>query len=183
MRIAASQRAPESPRGTSNTDARVDAAPRPDPSSDGTNGLACDLSEAVSFASRHVGRRAETMGLMLDCAGEAGVIAACDRQLGRRIVLGALECVAALSRPGAELQVAVRRLKGAVLLRVASDDAPPALTGGDQAGLTAARALVDQAGGSMVAERRGLHLAVSIRLASAAARSETYRASLAKGAY
>ena len=97
---------------------------------------------------------------------------ACGTQAGRRLVGGALEQVIANSLPGARVTVIVRALKGAVLLRVVSDEARASLeldasSLPNRAELVTLLAAAEAAGGTLLAQRRGAGIEISIRLAPA----------------
>lgn len=145
-----------------------------------------DLQEAISFALRHIGPKAQAKNVALICEGESEVLAACDTRTSRRIVQGVLElAVANCGRRGA-VRLAARSLRGAVLLRVSlhaghggSAELPQLQEALDAASL---RDIIDRAGGSMLVEPSAESVTVSIRLVSAAATLAEQRQGEAIGA-
>jgi hypothetical protein len=124
-----------------------------------------DLQEAVSFAVRRVGARAKASGVTLLCEGDSEVLAQCDRRDCRRIAHSLIEAVVAQCSAGGLVRVSARNLRGAVLLRVSArrgaGDLDWALD------LAALGEMIDQAGGTLVAERSVEVESFSVRLASA----------------
>ncbi len=131
--------------------------------------FACDIGEAVAFALRRARPRAEAQGIALAAACDRGLDVACDRQHGRRIARLAIDGALATRRTGGTIRVDARKLKGIVLLRVAVelalDDA--AIEARDPIEFATLRALIDGVGGTLVVDRRGESLVLSMRLALA----------------
>ncbi len=129
----------------------------------------CDLGEAVAFALRHARPRATARGIALASACERGLEIACDRQLGRRVARLAIEGALATNRTGGTIRVDARKLKGIVLMRVAVeltlDDVE--IEARDSIELAMLRVLIDDAGGTLMVDRRGESLVLSVRLALA----------------
>jgi hypothetical protein len=129
---------------------------------------ACDIGEAVAFALRHSSGKAEAGRLRVTSAGDPGIAAACDRQVGRRIVH--LLIVSALDGCEANDTVHIfsRRLKGVVLLRTTTSPRKRAIeierSSEDRVDMAALQALVDGAGGTLVADRRNEEGVLSVRL-------------------
>lgn len=131
----------------------------------------CDLQEAISFALRHIGPKAQANNVALICEGESEVLAACDMRTCRRIVQGLLELAVANCRERGVVRLAARNLRGAVLLRVslhAADGGAVQLAQLHEALAAASlQDIIDRAGGSMLVEPSADGVTVSIRLVSA----------------
>jgi hypothetical protein len=128
---------------------------------------ACDLGEAVAFALRRARPRAAQMGIGIAVACDDALLAACDRQVGRRVAHLAIESALAASGAGGAIRVDARRLKGIVLLRVMSERADDAVDDDDASELATLRAVVDDAGGTLIVERNAGRATLSVRLALA----------------
>lgn len=125
----------------------------------------CDFSEAVAFAIRRARPRGAAAGIEFAVARDAGIVAACDRQVGRRIAHLAIESALAMCSGGGVIRVDARRLKGIVLLRVTSETSDDDYAE-DVSELATLRALVDDVGGTLVLDREPDGRAMlSIRLA------------------
>ena len=130
----------------------------------------CDIGEALAFALRHTTPKAEAMQIALTSTIEPDLAAACDRQIGRRVLHLLIESALSGSEGGGTVHVIARRLKGVVLLRVTSEVGTGALGGAetdDRLDGTALRNLVESAGGTLVVDRVGHDIALSVRLDSA----------------
>ncbi len=138
---------------------------------------ASDMGEAVAFALQRVRAQAEAKRIVLASRCDGGLDVACDRQVGRRVAHLAID--AALSRSaGDTIRVDVRKLRGIVLLKVATDIATDrAATDVDSIELATLRTLVDEAGGTLVVNlgKEGLELSVRLALADVGAASERMR--------
>jgi hypothetical protein len=138
----------------------------------------CDIGDAIAFALRHAESKARAKKVVLASAVEPDVAAACDRQIGRRILHLLIDCGLAGSQAGGVVHVVARRLRGVVLLRVVSalgtldDEGAEADVRFDIAAL---RALVEIAGGTLVVDREGHDIALSVRLDLAVAREPKAR--------
>jgi signal transduction histidine kinase len=127
----------------------------------------CDLPDAIAFALRHVGRKAETQAVTLADDSDSDLAVACDRQLCRRIVKLLLDDAVMRTRPGGTVSISARRRKGVVLLRISSDSALDAVIGMEAPGsleLAAAESLVEQVGGTMLVEHSADGVSLSVRL-------------------
>ena len=157
---AGAKRPPAAPSGTAAPASRLPATvpcPPPEP--------ACDVNEAARFALRNLAPRLQEKGIRLICDSD-GAAAACDQQLGRRILHRLLRFTAETSAPGAEVRMLVRTVRGAVLLRTRFPEAAgPALSNWPAgADIASIEFLVETAGGSMVAERSPGETVLSVRL-------------------
>jgi len=137
------------------------------PAAEASMSRACDLGEAVAFALRRARPRAAQMGIGIAVACDDALLAACDRQVGRRVAHLAIESTLAASGAGGAIRVDARRLKGIVLLRVMSERADDAVDDDDASELATLRAVVDDAGGTLVVERNAGRATLSVRLALA----------------
>jgi hypothetical protein len=128
----------------------------------------CNIGEAVAFALRHAGPKAEAKKARLTSAVEADIAAACDRQVGRRILHHLIDNALNGSEAGGAVHVLARRLRGVVLLRVASElgsDASGAEGRSDEPlDVTALRSLVEGAGGTLIVDRESDEIVLSVRL-------------------
>jgi hypothetical protein len=137
------------------------------PAAEASMSRACDLGEAVAFALRRARPRAARMGIGIAVACDDALLAACDRQVGRRVAHLAIESALAASGAGGAIRVDARRLKGIVLLRVMSERADDAVDDDDASELATLRAVVDDAGGTLIVERNAGRATLSVRLALA----------------
>jgi len=137
------------------------------PAAEASMSRACDLGEAVAFALRRARPRAAQMGIGIAVACDDALLAACDQQVGRRVAHLAIESALAASGAGGAIRVDARRLKGIVLLRVMSERADDAVDDDDASELATLRAVVDDAGGTLVVERNAGRATLSVRLALA----------------
>jgi len=133
----------------------------------------CDIADAMEFALRHALPKAEAMGIALNSSMGPDVIAACDRQIGRRIIRLLVECALHGSQADGSVDILARKVKGVVLLRAVSrlriegfvhEDEPDSRL--DVASL---RALVEAARGTLVVDREGDDIILGVRLDLAAA--------------
>jgi hypothetical protein len=130
------------------------------------------VREAIGFALRRMGPRAQEVGVTFICRGAGDLSAGCEATLCRRIVALALEIGAAAARPGGTVAVVARALRGAVLIRIS-----PCVTSGVEAagacdldtrlGRSGLRDLVEEVGGSVLVETRDGATGIAIRLPSA----------------
>ncbi|MDQ3558064.1 MAG: hypothetical protein M3453_02545 [Pseudomonadota bacterium] len=131
-----------------------------------------DVGEAIGFALRHVAPKAAARDVELVSQCAAAVLAACDQQTCRRILLMLIDSAIDQSRPGETVRITGKRLKGAVLMRVSST--PEIRAGASGADLpdlpsrAALRQTVENAGGTMVFEMSRGVARVSVRLAQSA---------------
>jgi hypothetical protein len=132
----------------------------------------CDIGDAAEFALRHALPKAEAMRIALASSVESDVIAACDRQIGRRIIQLLVECALHGSQADGSVDILARKVKGVVLLRAASrlriqefvhEEEPCSRL--DVASL---RALVEAARGTLVVDREEDDIILSVRLDVAA---------------
>jgi hypothetical protein len=123
-----------------------------------------DVEDAVKFGLHRARSTAETRGVRLTRAVEAGLAAACDRQATRRIVHLAVQEALADASAGSTVKVDARRVRGTVLLRVASETRA---RGDEDAETAMLRSLVEDVGGTLVAERDKHNQTLSIRLGAA----------------
>ncbi len=131
----------------------------------------CDIGPAVAFAFRHVERKAVTRKVLLTSTADADLAVLCDRQIGRRILTLLTEAALSQSEAGGAVDVVARRLKGIVLLRVAS--APRRAVNHaageyDGPNVDTLRALVEDAGGTLIVDGTASGIAFSVRLPRAA---------------
>jgi hypothetical protein len=131
----------------------------------------CNLSEALAFTLSRIGGRLEQRGIVLVTDVQYSIAVASDRQMIRRIAHCLLECATRAAPSSGVVRLSARRLKGAALLRVSVEDmageaAEKAPIAEDLASI---RALIDEAGGTVVAERFGQIFILSARLGLAAA--------------
>ncbi len=128
----------------------------------------CDIGDAAAFALRHAAPRAEAKGVRLTATTGTDILAACDRQIGRRIFHHLLAGVLNGSKAGDTVRVDVRRLKSVALLRVASepgdDSGNPHIEPDERLDVGTLRTLVEGAGGTLVVHRRGDDIVLSVRL-------------------
>ncbi len=128
----------------------------------------CDLGEALVFALRHASARAEMRATTLTSECDPDLHVACDRPLGRRIAHLAIESALGETEGGV-IRVDARRLRGIVLLRVAVEyarDRDLAAVGEDDPSkLATLKALVEDAGGTLIVDGRTGGRTLSIRLA------------------
>lgn len=132
----------------------------------------CEVGEALAFTLRHTRAKLEEREIAFEADVEALIEVRSDRQMLRRIAHRLIDCAATATPVGGKVRVSARRLKGAALLRVSSFDA----TGDGGARVLSAgrelmnvRALVEQAGGTIVEDCSGGTLSLSVRLDLAAA--------------
>lgn len=137
---------------------------------DSKEGIApsCDIGDAAGFAFRHAMPKAKAMRVGLGLSVEPDIVAACDRQTGRRITQRMIECALHGCQPNGSVEVLARKTKGVALLRAASrlrnqefareEEADNRL---DTASL---RALVEAIGGTLVVDREGDDIILSVRL-------------------
>lgn len=129
---------------------------------------ACDIGEAVAFALRHDSRKAEAKGFRVTSAADPGIAAACDRQVGRRIVHLLIDSALGGRQAEGAIHIVARRLKGVVLLRTTTSPRKRAIkierSSKDRVDMAALQALVDGAGGTLVTDRREEESVVSVRL-------------------
>ena len=130
------------------------------------DGPVTDLTEAAAFALRHAEKRARSLRVTLTCDLEAGLAARCEPQLGRRVVWLMLERALACARPGDSLHLTGRTLRSVALLRLdlGSHDRDQARDSGARDALTALTQVLDQAGGTAVAETIAGGPRLSVRL-------------------
>ncbi len=126
---------------------------------------ACDVTEAVAFATRCAETMAETRGVTLSAAVEGDLWARCDRQVCRRILHLMIDGALAESRPDGAIALSGRGLRGVVLLRLAlrfaSDDADAPGRAATWSGL---RGAVEEVGGTLVVEETPAETRLSVRL-------------------
>jgi hypothetical protein len=130
-------------------------------------GSKCDMQEAIAFALRRTGPRAQRLGVAVIVDAEAQLTVACDRQMCRRALKLLMDYAVTMSRFGGAVSISARQRRGVVLLRITTDAAMDAENGtrclrGPE--LSAAGALVEQAGGTMLIERSAEGLSLSVRL-------------------
>jgi hypothetical protein len=132
----------------------------------------CDIGEAIAFALRHSTPKALAKKVALTSAIEPSLAIACDRQGGRRIAGLLVDAALNGSTPGGAVNIVARRLKSVLLLRVASKlgDVCENSESDDRFDVTALRSLVEGAGGTLVVDRNGNEIALSVRLDLAAER-------------
>jgi hypothetical protein len=128
----------------------------------------CDVAEAVAFALRHAEPKAEARKVLLTSAVDSGIAATCDRQVGRRMIGHLIETALNGSGAGGVVHVFARRLKGVVLLRVATDVGRDARDMDERLDVAALRTLVEGVGGTLVVDRESEGLVLSVRLDLAA---------------
>ncbi len=153
---------------------KEDAAPSPAGTQATKPAIApsCDIGEALAFALRHVGPKADAKRVRLTSVAEADIAATCDRQVGRRILHYLIDNALNGSEAGGAVRVLARRLRGVVLLRVASvlgaDASDAEGRSDDPLDVTALRSLVEGAGGTLIVDREGVDIVLSVRLDLAA---------------
>jgi hypothetical protein len=132
----------------------------------------CDIGEAMAFALRHSTPKALAKKVALTSAIEPGLAVACDRQAGRRIAGLLVDAALNGSTLGSAVNIVARRLKSVLLLRAASrlGDVRENSEPDDRFDVTALRSLVEEAGGTLVVDRDGNEIALSVRLDLAAER-------------
>jgi len=125
-----------------------------------------DAGDAVDFAARRLGPAAHDKNVTVSCDAGKALAAACDRQTLRRIACLIAASAIAASPSGGSVRLTARRLRGAILLRAASEKAEgaPALADGSSGDLATARALVEDSGGTLLVEQAHEQLCVSVRL-------------------
>jgi hypothetical protein len=128
-----------------------------------------DVQEALAFAVRRLGPKARARGVSLICEGDCEAAAACDVSVCRRILHLLLDAAISASPCGSLVRFSVRSLKGVVLMRAvaSASSREEAGTAAPGAALGPLFQLVDAAGGTLVAERRGAEMVASVRLAAA----------------
>ena len=125
----------------------------------------------MAFAFRHSKSKAKAKGIPLTLAIEPGLAIVCDRQVGRRIVGLLLDTALNGSTAGSVVDIVARRLKSVVLVRVSSASgayAGETIESDDRFDITALRSLVEGAGGTLVVDRDGNEITLSVRLDLAA---------------
>lgn len=130
----------------------------------------CDVAPAVAFALRRLERKVEARGVGIASTAEPGLAINSDRQVGRRIVTLLLEYGLNACAAGGTIDLGARRVKGVALLRVAASpcEAHAADVGSENSsGIDSLRTLVEDAGGTLVIDRRPAELVLSVRLALA----------------
>jgi hypothetical protein len=128
----------------------------------------CDISDAIAFALRHAAQKAEARRILLVPTVDPDVAAACDRQIGRRIVSHLLETLLTASRPTATIHVLARRLKGVVLIRAqceaAAEESGSCEGSPVEENIATMEGMVEEAGGTLIVDRQSGGLVMSIRL-------------------
>lgn len=128
----------------------------------------CDLGEAIAFALRHAARRADAKGAGLSFFADPDLVAACDRQVGRRVAYLMLDAGLNGCGFGGAVALSAQRKKGVALLRITTlpqKDATNIETGPrGQHDVAELQGLVESAGGTVMLERRDLGTALSVRL-------------------
>ncbi len=127
-------------------------------------GGVCDIGEAVVFGLKRMRPQAEANGIALTSEIAPCLRAACHRQIGRRIAHLLIEHAEGAAAGGGAIRVDARRLKGIVLLRIAFDSEKEEAAPGDPPKLAALRALVEEAGGTLVVDRNSGRQVLSVRL-------------------
>jgi hypothetical protein len=127
----------------------------------------CDIGEAMAFALRHSKPKAKAKSIALTSEIEPSLAIACDKQAGRRTVGLLVDAALSGSPPGSVVTIVARRLKSVVLLRASSKlarDVCESSESDDRFDITALRLLVEGAGGTLVVDRDGNEIALSVRL-------------------
>jgi hypothetical protein len=133
----------------------------------------CDVDEAMAFALRHAKSKAGAKNVSLSSVIEPGLVITCDRQVGRRTVGLLIDAALNGSTRGSAVEVVARRLKGVVLVRASSKSGTGARENAeseDRLDIADLRLLVEGAGGTLVVDRDGNEVALSVRLDLAAGR-------------
>jgi hypothetical protein len=130
----------------------------------------CDIRDTIAFAMRRAATQADRFGVRLIADAPDQLAAACEPQVGRRIVSTMLDRAVMRARNGGTVSIIARQGRGVVLLRVAIEDFLEEENGGASeidGKLATARALVEQVGGTILVERSSQELRMSVRLALA----------------
>lgn len=128
----------------------------------------CDIGEAVTFALRRSAAKAKARKVSMTSAADPELAAACDRQVGRRIVHLLIDGGLDGCDPDGAIQLVARRLKGTVLLRTTTSprngatNAVRSIAGWPD--MTALRNLIDGVGGTLVVDRENHGTVASVRL-------------------
>lgn len=130
-----------------------------------------DAGEALAFAIRRAEPAAAAKGIRLSSHGDANTVAACDRQLARRILCQAVDAAVCSSSGNGAVDAVIRRLPGVVMVRVGWRAEPVAdglpCVQGDGLDVEILQTLAEAAGGTMIAASDGAKRSLTLRLPAA----------------
>jgi hypothetical protein len=133
----------------------------------------CDLGEALAFAISHAAPKARARGVRIASVFFDDIAAAVERRTSRIIVNALLDDAVTCSAADTKIDIAARRTRGAVLVRISFEPDPSDFDVAERLrGIIAHRAvaeLVDRARGSLLVEPPNTFGMVGIRLALPAA--------------
>ena len=134
----------------------------------GAAGETSDAAEALGFALKLLGAEAERRSVRLVTSCDPGAAVRCERRALRRIIRVLAGEAVRSAEPGSEVNVSIRGLRGAVLLRVEPFEADSATEFRKRGAIGAGAGLVAEVDGTLLCESAAQGHRISVRLPRAA---------------